>query len=979
MVFPQSKSKNENNKKNEIETIKRLNWHIKSPTSFTSYMRLLKYPLELAKGENLVSLVLNGPDLVLLSNQGNIIVWKQLDLINTANDVISLQDLKVNNLFNVALWHDDDKGEKNKLHRETFCIISLGNDNFLIGTELSLHICSSRIDKDHTPTNVSSSSTSSSTSSSQMTEKLLFSCQSPTVITDIKLDYHGKILFILTSNPNEIILYDITEMKILNKIKLSKINMKPMTCITDPMNQIFTIFTSDRTILIYQYNNSGNYKLINKLLQFNQMNPLHYKITMPPQANMIPVINSVKGTSTTSVTSTVLLDRNNNFKISSTIVSPASNTCKVLKYSPIIYGKTNLKKNKKTRYNLLATSGSKTGSILVWNNKRNKPLFNALQISDSPINDMIWSQDGLTLFAISNDNTLYTFAFQQNDLGESLNNDIVLALQNENRKLPILEPLKVDEVEKNTNNSNNNIPQQLIKQENSSDDNDIINKSSNNNKLKKNITDSKKSENETNAVVIEGDSKEIINNKINNHNRETNNNIPGVKNIKSSTMEFNPPSYNVPKDLKRKPKDSIDPMTNAPIIMKKQKKELEQMDFLDTNLLLPNVSFSRIRLASPKIRLKFNYSPVQNKNLEMSIRNGSGNEQLPTIVTLRSKLGEQDNKLFENYLPKFVTMCTSGKDFWSVATTDGTLYILSDNGQRISPPIILGVPISFLEANDNFLLAVTSLGELYCWNINQKKLLFPVNSVFPILNPSIRYSDDVLTRAENITMCAITKTGVPLITLSNGDGYMFDKDMETWLLVSDSWWAYGSQYWDMTNTTNLSNQFANADDDKDKIASWNSDGIKKIVNDIQGNNSSIINYMERKTNDELNRKNRIKNLQKFARAILMKEGFEDMEEIVTLSHLENRILVSLKLEEVKEFNNLMIVYCVRLGELGYTDRLNDVLQWIYNDNELDKPLLKDLSRKKLLKDILFACAEIRHVQRITTEYASAVGIINDTI
>lgn len=950
-------------------------------------MRLLKYPLELHDGERLVSLALQGPDLLLLSNQGNIIVWKQLDLVNTANDVISLQDLKINKLYNVipvdeeksnnkdlSFTVDDAlaKKEKKLVENDIFFIISIDDNRFLIGTESSLHFC--------TPIKQNDSDTY------EVDKKLLYSCRSPTVITDMKLDYSGEILFILTSNPNSIIIYDIIQNKKLNEIKLNSNNMKPMTCIMDPMNQIFTVFTSDRNILIYQYNKSGNYKLINKLLQFNQMNPLHYKISMPPQGNMIPVINSVKGTSTTSVTSTVLLDRNNNFKIASTIVSPASNTCKVLKYSPILYEKTNIKKNKKTRYNLLATSGSSTGSILVWNNKRNKPLFNALQISDTPINDMIWSQDGLTLFAISNDNTLYTFAFQQHDLGESLDSSVILSLQKENKQLVELEELnhfkqeenKSDDIMKSTNPQGNKISVTL-KTENGIDNKNTIDKS------KRVLTTLIKSEND-NEVVLDSDdvkdsSIENNNNNNNNNHNNNNNNIPGVKQIKSSTMEFNPPSYNVPKDLKRKPKDLIDPLTNSPIVVKKQKKELEQMDFLDTNLLLPNVSFSRIRLASPKIRLKFEYSPIINKNLKISVRNGSGNEQLPTVITLTSKLGEQDNQLFENFLPKFITMCTAGKDFWSFATDDGTLYILSDNGQRILPPLVLGVPISFLEANNNFLLVVTSLGELYCWDITEQKLKFPVNSVFPILNPSLRYSDDVLTRAENITMCSVTKTGVPLVTLSNGDGYMFDKDMETWLLISDGWWAFGSQYWDMTNTTNLSNQFQNDEskNDKDKAASWNSDGIKTIVNDIQGNNSSIINFMERKTNDELNRKNRIKNLQKFARAILMKEGFEDMEEIVTLSHLENKILVSLKLEEANEFNNLLIVYCVRLGELGYTDRLNDVLQWIFNDNELDKPLVKDISRKKLLKDILLACAEIRHVQRITTEYASAVGIINDSI
>ena len=143
--------------------------------------------------------------------------------------------------------------------------------------------------------------------------------------------------------------------------------------------------------------------------------------------------------------------------------------------------------------------------------------------------------------------------------------------------------------------------------------------------------------------------------------------------------------------------------------------------------------------------------------------------------------------------------------------------------------------------------------------------------------------------------------------------------------------------------------------------------------------SNIINYIERRTNDELNRKSRIKNLQQFARAILMKEGFENMEEIVTLAHLENRLLVSFRLQEVKEFSDLLIVYSVRLSELGYVERLDDVLQWIYNNGDFEKPLLANLSRKAVMKDILMACANIRQVQRVTTTYANILGIIKDLV
>ncbi|KAG0656594.1 Protein hir2 [Monosporozyma unispora] len=889
-------------------------------------MRLLKYPIELSEGESLTAMASIDDKLIILTNKQRVIVWVQKQLVDATFDKISIKDLHISTVFDL---------ENFTVENDDTCFIMCQSDNLFIGSERKLFKVSHWND------------------TSLRKQDLIYSCLAPSIITDVKLDPAKSILFVLSSNSNKISLFNSHTLKCLDTITLND-GTKPMTCITDPSSQVLTVFCSNRSMLLYQYNEVGSYKLLHELKQTVQMKPLHYNISMPPQANMIPVINSIKNKSATAATTTVLLNRNDNYKVASTIVSPASNSCKVLRYSPVLYEKTNAKKGTKTRYNLLATSGSSAGSILVWNSKRMKPLFNAIQISESPINDMLWSDHGLTLFAISDDNILFTFAFLPTDLGEIVPKDQTLAMQKENKQIPPLPVKRLSVVDKPNETFKSETGDMVtIKQESS---------------VGLGITSSQLDKLEGTPVEIPPKRKL---------------NIPAsVKHTQSTSMEFNQPSYSVPKDLKRKPK--IQPLlgvgqTVAPLV-KKQKKELEPIDFLDTGLLLPNVSFSRIRLATPKIRLSFSFSPPENSNLEFCVKNGGGNEQLPTKLILKSKLSDKNNQLFEDFIPKFVTMCTAGNFFWACCTEDGMIYVYNDSGKRLLPPLVMGVSISFLEATGDYLLCVTSLGEMFCWNVREEKLSFPTSSVFPVLNPSLRYSDDILTRAENITMCALTNNGVPLVTLSNGDGFMFDKNMETWLLISDSWWAYGSQYWDMNNTSKLNGKTKTSDNvNQSKNKYWNSDNVQELLGNIKNDDSNIINYIERRTNDELNRKNRIKNLQQFARAILMKEGFENMEEIVTLAHLENRLLVSFRLQEVKEFSDLVIVYCVRLGEMGYVERLDDVLQWIYNDGDFEKIFLANLSRKKVMKDILMACANIRHVQRVTTSYANILGIIKDVV
>ena len=339
----------------------------------------------------------------------------------------------------------------------------------------------------------------------KMKNKLIFECKSPNTITDVKYDINLGIIFVLSSNENKILLFHHKSFDKLSEIPTDKMS-KPVTGIVDSTGQTFTVMTSDRSILVYQINSTGTHKLVHKLTQHVQMYPLHYKISMSPQADILPVINSVKGVPNNATSCTTLLDRNNNYRVTKTLVTPSSNGCKVLVYSPAFYEKPNKKKGTTARYNLVATSGSTDGTILVWNTKRMKPLFNALQVSSTAINDMSWSQDGFTLFAISNDATLYTFAFQEKDLGVALPQKEIKSLQELNKKLPKLEEPLVEQIPKN-------------------------------------LSENVKLEESSSTASIPNDISRSITGKKLSKKKKTNNQNNSLKTIQSTSMEFNTPSY----------------------------------------------------------------------------------------------------------------------------------------------------------------------------------------------------------------------------------------------------------------------------------------------------------------------------------------------------------------------------------------------------------------------------------------------------
>ncbi|KAL6940827.1 hypothetical protein ACO0QE_004745 [Hanseniaspora vineae] len=864
-------------------------------------------------------------------------------------------------------------------------------------------------------------------------------------IIDAQSIYEYLFLMVESVDSKQQKQYSIQIYKSHDKNALFEVNLNdvPATFIVDPHLDYFIVFNTNKSVKFYRFNISLRYGEFYSKLHSTicNVNPIHYKLDMAPQGNFIPLINAV---TSSKVGSTLICDFNNKYKVVDSLITPSNTNFQILKYSPTVCVKPN-KKNPASMniYNLIATTNSMDDSVMIWNTHRKKPLFQGSQITYSPTNsaisDIAWSTDGMILFLGSKDGFISGLFFTQKELGDPMTaSDFDTYRATYKSKLP---PLKAPTVSKITSSASGA-------------------------NIKHLKTNGKEEASKTASPIPV-----LVANANNANAPNKEDKLPNV--ITSNTMKFDPPSYKVPKDLKRVAPTLVASSTSTSSQTtsgnlksnKKQKKELENIDFLDTSLLIPSVAFSKVRLATPKTRLHFEYKFLN--KYRITVTNGNSTELKPTKICLgfiklkdkkntfssssqptsaisdgffnadtnkNSKLQEtngQDNSSLFNgntsgldpmshqslsvrsqsqtpslldttpfldtslksnemsatnsttnatsqekpfirhthYIPKYVTMCTGSNEFFAYATDNGYVHVHSvATGAKLCPPLIMGVPLSFLESCGPYLSCITTTGQLYCWNIDTFKLKFPVTDVYALLSPTLRYSDDILSRAENITSFGITNQGVPIVTLSNGDGHMFDEMMQSWMLVNDSWWAYGSQYWDLTNTQMEYGGTLQLD----------SNGENSVTNghSLGSSNTSngILKYLESKTNNELHRRGVVKLLQKFAKTMLMKEGFENLEEVVTLAHLENKLLVLLRLRDLNDFENIMITYCTRLSELDYQARLNEVFQWLYGTDGKDSLIDETLSKHSLLKKVLIACAGIRTVQRLTLSYAEALDL-----
>ncbi|KAH3666599.1 hypothetical protein WICMUC_005583 [Wickerhamomyces mucosus] len=730
----------------------------------------------------------------------------------------------------------------------------------------------------------------------------------------------------------------------------------------DPTNHYLLVVGLDKVTSVYEIQIDNESDKIYSKIQENSNNSLSSiqdvcRTSWSPLGDRyaLPNNSSIQATSGSNTYSIGIFDRLN-WKLDYQLIGHNAN---VIRFSPITYKSS----SNSNHINIIASAGVDK-SITVWNTSFQRPPFVASNVSRKSITDLLWSENGLTLFVASE--SIIVFAFEEAELGQRLSNHECHEIQ---KSLKIPEPLKKQKLIAESNQSNsdsNRIVYEGNKQKNQSSNKQILLESPSLKEKPENKTESSQNDltkipskevehsqrslspsiskstppNSGLAKVIMKNGKKRVAptlvSSFGGTSTDTNTNI--ISNTSNSinqgnkVMEFNQPSYSVPKDLKRKEEFQSDSENSI-----KRRREFEPVEFIGSIAINPLTSFSRVRISVPKIRSSFILQSPNDDSLSLQINNGSGNVEKPSRVSLQ----KNESRIIFDYVPKLISLAAGGEgNFWAISTADGTLYVYSNSGRKIFPAITLGTPLSFLESKGKFLLAATSIGEIYVWDILKQKAVFEPTSLYPLLS---RSNPELLTRAENLTMVSVTNNGIPIVTLSNGNGYLYDKDMEVWNVVSDSWWAFGSQYWDARSTAYDSND--------------------------------VISILQKKTNDEIVRRGRGKFLQQISKTMLMKEGYENLEKIISLAHLENKMMINLKLENITDFKNLLIVYCKRISEMDLKSKLVEIFQNLY----YEEFKIQTLKNHDVLKEIIFACAKIRSVQRVLIDYATLLGILDQVI
>lgn len=363
-------------------------------------------------------------------------------------------------------------------------------------------------------------------------------------------------------------------------------------------------------------------------------------------------------------------------------------------------------------------------------------------------------------------------------------------------------------------------------------------------------------------------------------------------------------------------------------------------EFLRPAVINPALSISQVRLAVPKVRTHILRS-LDRGTLPPSKSSGTNGTngveesakatddiileaQNPLTVIgqirdpSRISASKRGATVWHDYLPRAVILVTGNKNFWAAACEDGSIYSWSPAGRRLINALVLEAQPVILECRGWWLLCITAVGMCYVWNLKDLSSPHPPISLAPILEIAMHSLGVHTTSAPGVTSAHLNSTGHIIVTLSNGDGYLYSPKMYVWQRLSEAWWAVGSQYWNSNDSSISSLQSTGVGPDTERDGEVNSSNVS----------AGIIPHLERHTTNEVLLKGRAYTLQRLVKTLLSKEGFEGFESGVSIAHLENRVAAAMQLDAKEEFRIYLFMYAKRLGAEGLKAKVEELLRSI---------------------------------------------------
>ncbi|KAJ7669282.1 histone transcription regulator 1 [Mycena polygramma] len=299
--------------------------------------------------------------------------------------------------------------------------------------------------------------------------------------------------------------------------------------------------------------------------------------------------------------------------------------------------------------------------------------------------------------------------------------------------------------------------------------------------------------------------------------------------------------------------------------------------------------------------------------------NPEGDEDIPEVSFVSGK-----HTQWLDYLPSPALVVCASSRFCAVGMRDGSVNVYSHTGRRLMPSLSLGAPCSFIDGRGSMMLIVTSIGQLYSWDVKKGSALFPPVSLSPILS-SPNYT---------ITVAKIQPSGAAILTCSSGIVYSYDAALLSFVKLTERWWSEGSDVW-QARQRSATNPTANR-------------GVLSLTE------GSIAGSLQSSSSAN-------------------KKRPQWWSLAMTLGHLETRMHSAKLLDSPTEYKQALAQYTKKLADEGYKakaeDLIRDLIGPMYSrSGETWSSTVAGLGKRELLKDVLSAFARSKTLTKLAQDW-----------
>jgi len=267
-----------------------------------------------------------------------------------------------------------------------------------------------------------------------------------------------------------------------------------------------------------------------------------------------------------------------------------------------------------------------------------------------------------------------------------------------------------------------------------------------------------------------------------------------------------------------------------------------------------------------------------------------------------------------DYLPSPGLVLAATGTFCAVGMLNGTLNVYSPTGRRLMSTLTLDGTATLLSAAKSTLVAITSTGVLYSWDVKKARANFAPTSVRPLLSPN----GSARGTAIDITSLVARPNGSPMVSATSGVTYSYDSNLCSFVKLSEPWWAEGSDAW--------SSRPRNTGTQQAVVASIES-AISERIAPPPGTAQRPPWWTS----------------------------------ALTLGHLESKLHAARVLDSSVEYKQILLVYAKKIADEGFRNKAEELIKDLFgpiywrpgiNKEDIWDPVLLGHLKRDLLREVL---------------------------